>query len=103
MESIVTQYTDYCLLCRAEREAMHHCIPGNANRAKSDKYKLVVPLCNFHHNLGPNSAHTNVALGTALKIIGQLAFEKEYYRNELRYSDDPARDKFRKEFGKSFV
>ena len=101
MESAITDYTDYCLLCGAKREAWHHCIPGNANRAKSDKYKLVIPLCHLCHTLCDNSVHMNPKLGLAVKIIGQLAAERQWVSEGMTLEE--ARDKWRKEFGKSFI
>ena len=100
-ESVVTDYMDYCFICGAPKEHTHHLIEGVANRQKSDKYKLIVPVCGNCHNMSKDSIHGNTKMDAMSKIIGQLAFEREEVANGL--TKEQAREKFRKEFGKSYL
>ena len=104
MKTILTKYDGYCVICGKPTQTTHHLIEGTANRRISDNHGLVCPLCNFHHNMSKDSVHLNPAMQAMSHIIGQLAFEKEYYRkNLIDGDDDPAREEFRKLFGKSFL
>lgn len=71
---------------------MHHVFFGTANRAKSEKYKLVVPLC-YEHHLGAYSPHRNRDFDLKLKRMAQEYFEANY----------GSRDDFRNEFGKNYL
>ena len=109
-DSVITQYTEYCLICGASTECEHHLIEGVANRAKSEKWGLKIPLCNSCHNMNANSMHGNTKMNRLGKIMGQIAFEKEFWKSKVMASKDEkklmeqdARDLFRKDFGKSFV
>ena len=44
-----------CCLCGKENSIGHH-VFGGASRLISDKYRLVVPLCHYHHT-GPGGFH----------------------------------------------
>lgn len=109
-ESAITKYMDVCLICGAPREAIHHGIEGTANRAKSDKWKLIMPLCARHHNMSDMSVHGNREMQVMSHVISQLAFEREYFRSRVVASksekdqmDEDVRALFIKEFGMAFV
>ena len=77
-------------------------------RDLSEKYGMKIPLMNREHNLSSkgtiNQIHGNPAAEKLSKMLGQIAFEKEYYRKQLcKDEDDPAREEFRKIFGRSFL
>lgn len=95
--SIITSYMNECMICGSNQVVIHHAIPGTANRSKSDKYGLVMPLCVKCHD----AIHRNPKMTTMSKIIGQLAFEREEVANG--FTKEQAREKFRKEFGKSYL
>ena len=82
----------HCMVCGRPRPHIHHCIYGTSNRAKSEKYGLVVPLC-YEHHLGAYSPHNNRDFDLKLKCMAQEYFEANY----------GSRDDFRKEFGKSYL
>ena len=42
-------YVGACVVCGFVPSEVHHCIPGTANRQKSDKYGLTINLCRKHH------------------------------------------------------
>lgn len=114
MKSIVTKYMDISILSGKPMECMHHLIFGNGLREKSDKYGLIVPLTNDEHNMSLESIHLSRYGSHLSKIIGQLAWEKQYYKEivmlhaqeqgtPMGEDDDPARILFRKEFGQSYL
>lgn len=87
-----------CYFCKATRNLHeHHIFFGTANRKKSEKHGMKVYLCQEHHT-GNAGVHKVRMMDMALKIRGQLAFEK-YYLGKV---EDP-RDYFYEEFGKYYV
>ena len=74
--SIITNDFESCFLCGSHNWIEVHHIFGGANRTKSTKYGLVVPLCHYCHNEPPNGVHFNKERRTYLNKLGQEAFEK---------------------------
>lgn len=101
MKYPITDDMNHCLICASDNIHIHHAIAGNANRAKSTKFNLVMPLCPKHHNMSNNSVHLNPDMGVMSKIIGQLAFEKRKCAEGM--TEDEARQEFRNQFGKSYL
>ena len=92
MKSIIVDDTNHCYVCGKTHIQIHHCFYGTANRKKSDKYGLVIPLCMEHH-LGNSGVHKNKELDMQLKKLAQQKFEELY----------GSREEFREEFGKSVL
>ena len=76
MESIITDRMDECFVCHRPAEEIHHIIFGTANRDLSDKFGLVIPLCAYHHRIGPYAAHKNKAANEYLKALAQRRFKE---------------------------
>ena len=109
-KSILTKYDQYSVFSGSPKECDHHLIFGNSMRKIADNEKLTIPLTNAEHNLSSvgtiNQIHGNPAAEKLSKMLGQVAFEKEYYRSLVcgkNNENDPAREEFRKIFGKSFL
>ena len=102
--SIVTEYMDISVLSGRPTECEHHLIMGNSLRKLSDEDGLVIPLTHEEHNMSAESIHMSRWGCHLSRIIGQLAWEKEFYRR-LRHDAgiDPARDAFRKRYGISYL
>ena len=79
-KSIVTEYDDICFICGRRSEGTHHLIFGTSGRELSDQDGLKVPVCNNCHSMGDARfrIHGNPIAEKMSKIIGQLAWEKEY-------------------------
>lgn len=78
-KSMLVDDMEHCIVCGTTRNIhIHHVIQGTANRKKSDKYDLVVPLCAEHHNMSNNGVHFNKHLDTKLKKWAQRKFEEKY-------------------------
>lgn len=92
MESLITKDMEHCYICKGQAECIHHIFYGTANRKNSDKYKLVVPLCNKHHNMSNNSVHFNREMDITVKKIAQRKFEEIHGHEE-----------FIKIFGKNYL
>ena len=84
-------FVDTCVVCGYAPAELHHCIYGSANRALSDKYGLVIPLCRKHHN----EIHSKPNQGLDLKWKQEA---QRYF--EEHYGD---REKFIKTFGRSWL
>ena len=89
---IVSDYK--CFFCgNTQRLHSHHCIPGTANRKKSDEYGLTIWLCPYHHNLGKKSVHQDRTLDLRVRRFAQEYFEKNIGDRYL----------WMKEFGKNYL
>lgn len=102
MDSIVTEFTEYCTFCGRPTEAEHHLIFGHGLRELAEEDGLKLPACSECHIAGELSKriHDNSMAEKLSKMLGQLAFEKEYYKKLLGETNDPARDAFRKRYHK---
>lgn len=110
MKSILTKYDQYSVFSGYPKESDHHLCFGKGMRELSENYGLKIPLLNKEHNMSSkgtiNQIHGNPAAEKLSKMLGQVAFEKEYYRSIVcgkNNENDPAREEFRKIFGKSFL
>lgn len=75
----------YCWMCKyldgndfPKATEEHHAIGGWGKRGLSEKYGLKVRLCFFHHTMGREAVHNNIALNRILQRAAQEAFEKQY-------------------------
>lgn len=84
------EFVGACAVCGFTPAEMHHVIYGTANRAKSDKYGFVIPLCRHHHI--EIHSKPNQGLDLHWKQEAQTYFE-EHYGN---------RTDFIREFGRSW-
>lgn len=106
MKSIVTEYTNISAFSQNPRECDHHLIFGSGLRKLADEDGLIIPLTNREHNLGNDTEkiHENQAAEKLSKMLGQLAYEKEFYKKALGAGEeDPAREAFRKRYGISYL
>ena len=84
----MTKDMEHCYICGSYPVAWHHIVNGTANRKKSDKYGLIVPLCPMHHDM----MHTVQAEDIRLKKAAQRKFEMIY-----------SHEKWMKEFHKNYL
>lgn len=89
--SILTSDIEHCYLCGAPAMKTPHHIFNAANKKKSEKYGLMMPLC-FNHHTGAEGVHTIPGKMTETKAFGQKMFELYY----------PELD-FLKIFGKNYL
>lgn len=92
MKPIIVDDMEHCYVCGSPYIQIHHCIYGVANRKLSDKYGLVVPLCQEHHT-GNTGVHNNKDLDLHLKKLAQEHFEAKF-GSELD---------FREVFGRNYL
>ena len=78
MESIVQGRREGCFICGRTPTERHHIFGGVANRPLSEKYGLVVDLCEYHHRDSKGGVHFNADLMRLIKSKGQEAFERTY-------------------------
>lgn len=106
LKSIITNDLEHDVITGEDGVVIHHCIFGNGLRKLADEDGLIIPLTPFHHNCAdymiPASIHGGVITERLSKMVGQLAWEKEYYR-KLSFENDPARDAFRRRYGRSYL
>ena len=106
LKSIVTKYTNISAFSQNPKECDHHLIFGSGLRELADEDGLIIPLTNKEHNMGYNTEkiHGNQAAEKLSKMLGQLAYEKEFYKKALGAGEeDPAREAFRKRYGISYL
>ena len=97
MQTILTKYTEFCVLCGRPKQEEHHLINGRGFRQLSEKHGLKIPICDAEHQVITD----NPVAEKLSKIIGQLAYEKD--RVAKGDTEDEARESFRKEFGRSYL
>ena len=106
-KSIITDYYDISTFSGKPNVVIHHTIFGNGLRELADKYLLTIFVTPEEHNCSSRGLiyqiHENPAAEHLSKMLGQVAFEKEYYREMAKVDGDPAREQFRKVFGESFL
>lgn len=114
MNSIVTEHKGICIICGRQAECEHHLVFGSAGRELSEKDGLKIPLCNNCHNMGEKlrRIHDNPMAERLSKIIGQLAWERDYLladatgvcgEEEEKAMSELVRNQFRKRFGISYL
>ena len=108
MRSVVTRYEDYSVFSGSPAECVHHLCFGSGMRDLSEKFGLWIPCLHTEHNMSPkgliNQIHANPRAEDLSKMLGEIAFEKEYYRRQCVSDDsDPARDEFMKIFGRAYI
>lgn len=116
MNSILTEYNCICFFCGRQAEGEHHLIFGTAGRELSDKDGLKVPVCNNCHNIGDklHRIHDNPMAERMSKIIGQLAWERQWILKDAVHDPDGedeaqalevriARKEFMRRYGKSYL
>jgi len=110
-KSIVTKYEDYSVFSGVPKDCTHHLIFGVGVRKLADEDGLWIPLLNSEHNLSSKGTiyqiHGNPAAEKLSKMLGQMAWEKQYLVNkyELPFDDlsEEAREAFRKRYGQSYL
>lgn len=112
--SIITEYTDISAFSGAPAECTHHLIFGRGLRELADQDGLTIPLTNSEHNMSPHGqryqVHENPPAEALSRMLGQVAWEKEYIARELSATESlkailykEARDEFRKRYGISYL
>jgi len=81
-----------CYVCSTTLNLHKHHVFGGANRKWSEKYKLYVYLCAYHHNMSNDGVHFNKDLMDSLHREFQQIFEKLY-----------SKDQFVKIFGRNYL
>lgn len=95
MSKSILQDKKECLICKATQNLhTHHVFGGTGKRAISDREKLVVFLCPYHHNASNHGVHLNRELDLKIKRWS----EKMWLEKNNKTIDD-----FISLFGKSFL
>lgn len=94
---MVTNYTDYCILCGKPRTDIHHLVFGNAKRKLADQDGLTMPLCVSCHEMMHNPKEMQVMS----HICGQLLYERN--KCAIGMSPEEARENFRKRYSISYL
>ena len=107
MNSVLTEFTNICAVCGRPYAVTHHLIFGNSLRKLADEDGLILPLCDDCHTKGSvfSRVHDNSMAESLSKIIGQVAYEKEWYRNHnyMPIGEDFAREAFMQRYGRSYL
>lgn len=112
--SILTEYEDISAFSGKPKEAKHHLVFGRGLRELSEEDGLYIFLLNEEHNSSSKGTiyqiHDNPAAEKLSKMLGQVAWEKEYLAKELEKHGydiddikDEARTHFMARYGRSFL
>lgn len=113
-KSIITDYTNISAFSGKPNPVCHHTIFGNSLRKLADEDKLTIFVTNEEHNCSSKGTiyqiHDNPAAEKLSKMLGQVAWEKEYLAKELEKQGydiddikDEARTHFMARYGQSFL
>ncbi len=110
-KSIVTAYMGISAISGNPAQETHHLIwgRGGALRSLADKDGLTIPLTIREHTGAAGGKvieriHDNPMAEHLSKMLGQMAWEKEFYRRmAVDGSADPARRAFQERYGESFL
>ena len=83
---------DTCVVCGSPNIELHHVIYGTANRALSESFGYVIPLCREHHT-GKCGIHFDKVLDLHWKQEAQRDFERRH----------GTREDFIKVFGRNYL
>lgn len=83
-----------CFLCGRTDWIEHHHIFGGANRKKSTKYGLIVPLCRWCHNESPGGVHHNK---------DAMLFLHQYGQRKVMAEQGWSIEDFIREFGRNYL
>lgn len=90
LKSIITNDLEYCFVCGRPYPQIHHMM-NKWDKAKAEKYGLIIPLCMNHHT-GAEGVHTKPEKMLACRQMAQRKFEEIH-----------SRDEWIEEFGKSYL
>lgn len=85
-ESIITKWLDYCMICGKPEEHLHHCLYGNKHKL-ADQDKLLMPLCQYHHQDSQNGIHFNKGMKVLSQQLAQACWERHYLAERLASYD----------------
>lgn len=91
-KSVLTDDLKHCMITGSENVHIHH-VFGGSNRKKSERYGFIIPLHPDFHNMSNLGIHFNRPMSLKYKRLCQ-----EWYEDNIG-----TRDKFIKEFGKSYL
>lgn len=94
---MVTNYTDYCIICGKPRTDIHHLVWGNSKRRIADADALTIPLCIKCHE----AMHKTKEMQAMSHIVGQLFYERNMCAAGM--NPDEARESFRKRYDISYL
>lgn len=102
---MITDYQDICAICGRPAECTHHLIFGSEKRLLADQDGLTIPMCNRCHNMGMPTTrlHDNIMAEALSKIVGQLAWEKDWIIKNPGMAPEQSRNEFRRRYGKSYL
>ena len=104
---MITKYKGFCVLCGAPTTTTHHFLFGKGIRPLAEADGIYANVCDTCHNMGRDSIHGNSVSEKLSKIIGQLAWEKDYIAQNASLPfeglEEEAREKFRARYGKSWL
>lgn len=89
MQTILTKHKDISVFSGMQAEAVHHLIWGKFGRLRdlADADGLTIPLLHREHNMSASGTirqiHDNSAAEALSKMLGQVAWEKDYLAKKL--------------------
>lgn len=86
-ESIITKWLQYCMVCGKPREHMHHALYGSKHKL-ADEDKLLIPLCQYHHQDSKNGVHFNRGMIAFSQGLAQACWQRQYLAEKLASGED---------------
>lgn len=103
-EGIISKYSGVCIICGGYPEEEHHFLFGYGVRELAEADGIKGKICRKCHTGASsvsNRIHDNPMAESLSKIAGQLAWEKHEVAQGA--TEDEARAKFLKRYGRSYL
>lgn len=121
-KSIITKWTQYCLICGRPNPDIHHALYGNKHKL-ADEDHLLMPLCQYHHNsmntyevkrkpVVNMSVHHCDEMKSLSQMLAEACWERQYLADKLAEKDgtvvadewvEKARNAFKDRYGEFYL
>lgn len=95
-----------CVIC-GRPSVVHHLVFGWSLRTLANEDKLIIELCDYHHNLGGllERIHGNPMAEELSKMLGEMMYERNYIAKVTDREDliEEARESFRNRYGRNYL
>lgn len=93
-KSIITKWTEYCMVCGKPREHIHHGLYNTGKRKLADQDKLLIPLCMFHHEDSKYGVHNNAGMKVFSQALSEACWERQFLAEKLEELSDTSADEW---------
>ena len=105
-KSIITKWMQYCMVCGKPREHVHHALYNTGKRKLADSDKLLMPLCQYHHEDSKNGVHNNMGMKTLSQALAEACWERQWIAEHCENPEEileQAREAFKQRYSEFYL